>query len=879
MKLVVKPGAVVKFATVFEQDTDGKLVRWEPPGSSGYLRARPGSSILIDGATLTDIRDDSVGGDTNEDGEDTKPTIEYRIYLWNSTDVIRESTIKYSEGVEIEGASPTIKNSMFIQFGGLRPDISIPYVESAPVIVDNTFELAYPTGRELDLRGMSPLFSRNVVKSVLAENHPSAPPGSNVNTRGMLIGPVEDPNDPSRATWAPRTGITTIEGNRFETTTGVDMNTSGISTSGYARIDYRAVIRDNVFRGTSNPATGSPGGRALILVMDANVEVSGNEISNHSGPFIAWATSGIKQSRLHINRNRFSLEGSNPGSSPINTGWDTHQILLDATNNFWGDPSGPYDPVQNDALFNPRGKGLWIGEGIDYVPFQGGAVDYTDGIGIEAGATRILGEFEDSEGQNLSDIAAGDEVEIEIVVDYIRLRSAERGLVVAYVRDQKGAVLYTSEPVSVTAEDTGVEIPPFSLTIPTNAANIDVDAELISETALEGKRSNTQRFALRRARSHFTSQAVDPVTKGSLEPAVQGATSSALFQVQYTLHSTGDGRLDFDFEERKRGTEVVMNRFDSYTLSIPPGTDLKAEQRIDAPFSIPAVPTKSEFFIRITMRDDTGAIVAEESAGVNVRSPGQVAFGNRLDEDEEEDDVPKVIPAPSAAGGNLSKSGRSYFKPGDDTQLISETAVDVEVRESAETETVTVPAEALKATFLSTGAELTFTSNTQGGRLTVDRFAMPFESLAKVGPTEIGKTSDYSAWQLIPINSHWTIYGDLEEGTYQARVALTYDPDRDFPSVAGFLEDSLMIAAYNPLSSELEVLPSVLDKASRTVSADYSAFFEAFVVASRNTVVVQTANETYSDLPETYALDQNYPNPFNPTTPLNSGCRPPAMFR
>jgi hypothetical protein len=97
-------------------------------------------------------------------------------------------------------------------------------------------------------------------------------------------------------------------------------------------------------------------------------------------------------------------------------------------------------------------------------------------------------------------------------------------------------------------------------------------------------------------------------------------------------------------------------------------------------------------------------------------------------------------------------------------------------------------------------------------------------------PPEIAATSEEE--RLIPLNSHFGLYDTLADNGFDARVIFTYDPEEDFPDDPAFDEDALVIAALNPLSGELEVLPSVHDKQENTVSADYDSFFGFWTIAS-----------------------------------------------
>jgi len=59
-----------------------------------------------------------------------------------------------------------------------------------------------------------------------------------------------------------------------------------------------------------------------------------------------------------------------------------------------------------------------------------------------------------------------------------------------------------------------------------------------------------------------------------------------------------------------------------------------------------------------------------------------------------------------------------------------------------------------------------------------------------------------------------------------------------------------------------------LNKATRTITTDYTKFFDTYVVASKSTVVIVGVENPGAEIPERFSLEQNYPNPFNPYTTI-----------
>jgi len=103
--------------------------------------------------------------------------------------------------------------------------------------------------------------------------------------------------------------------------------------------------------------------------------VTGNTITNNNyGIFIYHYGSGIYQGNT-ISGNASAGLSSYTGNN-----------VIEATNNDWGDPSGPYDPTDDTAsggLYNPNGLGDRVNGNVNYLPWLG-MID-ADGDGYPVG--------------------------------------------------------------------------------------------------------------------------------------------------------------------------------------------------------------------------------------------------------------------------------------------------------------------------------------------------------------------------------------------------------------------------------------------------------------------------------------------------------------
>ena len=100
---------------------------------------------------------------------------------------------------------------------------------------------------------------------------------------------------------------------------------------------------------------------------------NGISINNTSSPSINYNTisnntNGIYSTSLSnplVNNNNI-LNNSNFGIQNADA-----SIMIDATNNWWGDISGPYDPIDGNPDYNPDGLGNNVTDYVDYRPWNG----------------------------------------------------------------------------------------------------------------------------------------------------------------------------------------------------------------------------------------------------------------------------------------------------------------------------------------------------------------------------------------------------------------------------------------------------------------------------------------------------------------------------
>ena len=943
-RLVIQSGAIVKFAGQFVQDyQDGHLISWLPT-QDGRLATGGTATIEIDGAILTDIRDDTVGGDTNEDGDATHPS-QNGSYLiaWggSSGSSLRGSTIMYLAKMGSFGSMDVIGNT-FLFFGGFAHDGDTGYLvpNALPVISQNTFELSCRSAG-LDLRGLAAIVEENII--LRADDPECTSFGASMYAVTLGPRPVNafDPDTP----WGPQNGTTVIMSNRIEAPNGIRLVDDRNLRGAFDRLPARYEIRGNTILGADG--LGGPGRSGLILALDADAFVTANDVSgfliplDRSDPF-----DSITTIRLHVNSNRFSLDGADALAHWVvpERFWKAG-VFLDAENNYWGDPTGPLDESKADvpynaSLYNPRGRGLRVMDGIDYSPFTGGtAAAPEDYIRITVSSAPA------------APLTRNAQAIFQVNVSDYRLRSAPSGQIVVTVRDADGVILSGDRVVPVTGDGLSVVIPPVSVTIPEEAPFVTVEAALVPDGEADAARSNLERFMVNRPSNSIGFPSVtDVVTNGFPSPK-RGQKMRLKARIPYTLttsSATANGSMEIIVSERVRGTKDVVQTYPVITLVAPPGINRSVntgEFEIDIPLRDIDTEPPTDLYGKIILRDDAGVQADVVGTPLGIRDaandltiifarPAQTVDGVAVPLVDGRShfyasDVPYVIikaktrietpdatgwsveigPAMflDAAGNVLAQSTRAdppritglatgpyqdippsvafylppFSFPSGTSKLrmegrlfastphvaVSKTSVDVEVRVDVQAKYSVVPAGASQVAFTPVRAALAFTSNQAASGVTAEEIGGPFVARLAGAPfATVGKTGDYSAWRFVSLNRWWSLYGDLVDGTFQAQVTFTYDPATDFPSDPGFREDSLVVAGLNPLSGELEELPTTLNRAAHTVTAPYSAFFETWVVASRGTVNVQTAVGGTGEIPDEFALEANYPNPFNPRT-------------
>jgi hypothetical protein len=920
-KLIIQSGAIVKFVDEIDY-VDGVVRSFKGPTSTSLFSQHyyddPGGIIQIDGATLTDFRDDAVGGDWNQDGAATTPTnppssLAIR-FSGTSEDRLVGSTLKYFAKIGHIG-SMTIADNDFTDFLSISSTSGYPVnaepvpPSASPRITGNTFNFIRNNGF-LDLRGMTPIVEGNTFRGNGASWVLQLGPKWSISGNGEI---------------RPRSGTAVVSNNIFETKGGVIVDASGSVDSLFTKVKFSGIIRNNTFRSADGV-----GETAISVCIDADVQVLENIVENFTTPVTLnfdRGSFGSSSSPLQIHRNRFNLVPG--GQGPNNENMFTRKgVMINAEDNYWGDPSGPLDNSNADGLYNPRGKGLRIGDGIDYRPFIGGTeAERKDYIRISATASP-------------TPLVPKDPATINVVVEQFALASSPAGKIIVVVRDANGYTINQPEAtVNITSQSTSVTIPPIQITVPELGTAITVDAYVVPDGDLPVVGSNRVQFDVPQPKSAFRFiGAYDPATGLPLIPVLtQGASINARIDFEYT-HVASNVHFEIMLTEREVGTGKVLGTIHQSTFTVPAGTNRKESKTfaITLPLRDVTVAKSTELYGVFVAKDDAGNIIGKvdgrlpvfPAANINVSDAvsvrkvgGQTQPGPGFFEVGEPfgykvtfnysvvarnisdwqiwmgpveilNDAGAVILTYPTAGPVISSIATGLFAsreriviPVDGAPVIPDGAYKarIRVRLVSPQGNITVATSFIDVNVLprptktvqlnvATGAQtlafapipvsLTFATNQQRGIATAQEFNGQFRSTVAKARRSI---QAFSYWKMIPLNRFWAVFDTLAPNSYTATIAITYDPATDFPSVAEFNEDSLVICGFNRYSGELEELPTTLDKSSHRVTAEYSKFFDIYVVASRSTKI-SGPTDAEDILPRPLPEFISYPNPLGERT-------------
>ncbi len=651
--LKIMPGAIVKLASYVTADADGKLKTWYQGGSLTC----PGG-IQIDGATITDIRDDSKGGDTNLDGNtsqisdsdmDSYPRI---VFPENGNNYLRNSSINYIMEILILNTM-TIENNHFYKLKWLTSKIEVPNHNAAPNISGNVFEF-WSNGSGLYLPGMSPIINGNTFRYASDVTFDSYYAESL-----LLIGSWTLNNDEGTI---PLTGVTKVTNNIFEAINAITVNDSyyDVCESILEGYIYHAEIRNNTIVGKSVSPQLLTGDCAIELHSQSDIKIEGNVIENFTTYLKFWDCKDATESGVVINSNRFIMnpDGFSNGFNVIRgNGYETFPII-NAKNNYWGDPSGPKDPSSFDGFWNPRGKGLWLETGnfLDYIPFTGGGVPAgKDKLHITAVTIDPL-----PDNNLLPDLNAT----IHVNVDNFDLVTANSGKIIAYVQDDAG--FYYNLPgaeVTVTADQHSTSVTDITFKVPITASTMNVTAILFPEGDLPTTTSNTVNFKVEQLSNNLKIMTIKGFNYG--EHLVNGNNHNLTAKIKYTLTTSSpvlNGSLEFKITRCIRDTNVILQEFPLITMPVESGSEKTAEKEIPLSFALLNYNEKIEWLtIEVTLKDENGIIKGSD------KTNGVIEWASVISDID-------MIPAKNS-NGLVTRTGCNEFMAGEKLILIGEATI------------------------------------------------------------------------------------------------------------------------------------------------------------------------------------------------------------
>ena len=910
--LEIEAGAIVKIAADFQVNEQGTVTSWTPPqfGNTG-IAVIDGGAIEIDGAVLTDIRDDTHGGDTNQDSAASAPaTTWYLRFGGTESEVVSNSTIRYAKFFEHLG-SMTIRNNEFDFFGGIANgaygdntrDIALG---TSPLITENDFEMVQVGPGSLDLRGQSPIIDLNTFRG----------PATAIKIGAQVKSPTLVHYSPP----GPQSGVTVVSNNHIQTKRGIVMDTP--SGRIYEQIRFRGEIRGNTL--DCIEAVCEDG---LHLNMATDVFVEDNDVTNYFTPFVV-NPSGVDLAKdeslgllkLRLRNNRFSTQGvSNLTAPSVPDTIFKREVFLDAEHNWWGDASGPLDSTIQDVFgydpfYNPLGKGIKIGQGIDYAPFIGNSPEPRDSIEIDGVV----------QPQPLP--KAPEQISIDPNVRF-NLKTATSGEVSIIARNEGGQILgQSSTPHDVTSAGNTVNVAPILVTVPDSTRVITVEAVLVPDGPGDTVRSNLQIIRVSVPPSRIRLACIGEHTIDIGCPPLNMIAGN-LYQVRFGMEYSSAETLHVKLRLFETDDIDLLQEFPSIEFDVPPAPNGTAEKNAMLTFPVRGRDGgfEQQLSVRLEAKNDQGEVVGldfgyrevyQEANRVNLASPAKfyddptlqgasrsyavtgekptivmpviwtigtsavtnwkVVAGPRISAGKNGSPLDDYTSRASLGGlvtGNHTTPENLVVLTGSDPPLHADAAElwleanlrtvgdltvarkhsRADVRNSATHLKKTVPPGASTQSYASVSASLDFTSNQTSGDVTVRRLWNDFEPTVPTTATGVAGTlrstaaAEATSETLIPLNRFWSIYGTLAHNTYAAKLHLTYDPDEDFPDDPRFKENSLVIAGVNPNGGSLDVLPSVLNAANDTITTDLLSTYESYVVASKVEANVPTCGDPNGD--------------------------------